>query len=115
MPKAKKRIALAAGQLEPRLANRVLELASEFGPEEFPPVQPDEDLEVVMRQKSEDLFQYALCRRIWWRLTREERAGIRGKLMAANSRHSRNPSGSWLENDCFDEIGKLLAAARGCR
>ena len=91
-------------QKEILLQMRIQELGKQIAPIEFPQATGHESLEELERIEAEERFQRALCTRIWWNLTAEERAVIRSKIIAANSYYQKHPTGMILQSDCIEEV-----------
>lgn len=90
------------------LVQRVRDLSLNTEPEVFPPLAPEESLETTMRRREEQAFQYALCRRTWWRLTPEERSAIRATILGKDSYYRQHPESHGFEFACYDEIRCML-------
>ena len=94
------------------IARRVHDLSIDMEPEVFPPLDPGENLETTMRRREEQAFQYALCRRTWWRLTPEERSAIRATILEKDSHYRQHPENHGFEFACYDEIHRILTHNR---
>lgn len=103
-------IAKTSGQQQ-ALLNRIAAVSIDTAPEKFPPIEATEDLVMTMRRKAEGSFQSALSQRTWWRLSDDERAHIRAKVLADNPLY-RKHGGYGLEVGCYEEVGRLLADER---
>jgi len=91
------------------LHSRILGLSRDWTPAPAPALGSRENLEERERRKADEFFQYALCRRIWWHLTPDERDDIRTMVLAENPSYRTRPEGYCFDNECIAEVRRLLA------
>ena len=93
--------------LSKKVLQNILKHSEDTMPLILPPVSADEDMEMAERRKAEDYFQHALCRRIWWKLSSQERRAIKAQVLEENI---WTPSD--LEYSCIRKIEDEVKAAR---
>ena len=93
--------------LSPALQKQIQKLSADCSFEAFAPDDGKEDLVLVERKNAEDAFQRAFCKRIWWRLSPEQRSQIRSFVRGADSYH-KDASNEVIDMYCLQEIKKML-------
>jgi len=97
------------------LLNRVLELADDTAPVELPPVSIEDGEEMIAYREAERMFQTALHRRTWHRLSERERQEVRRQVLASREWSSAVSGGRFFSYACCDAVGRLIEQAREMR
>ena len=100
----------AVKKMDRKLKKHVLLLSKDTIPERFSPITENTDHDTLMRRRAEDSFQHALCTRIWWRLTPEERKSIAKEALQDDPYMSEHALS--LEFACENIVQQLLDDAR---
>jgi hypothetical protein len=90
------------------LQSKIRKLSSDCKFKKFVDDDYQEDLVMMKRKEAEDLFQRAMCRRIWWSLSSKERTQIRSALFKTDPYYKNSIYSDVVESVCVSEIQELL-------